>query len=54
MTFYSRDTYSGKPDGDMTMLMTSWIREAFMMRSLVVVKAMDGDALTCIQNGGTK
>ena len=42
-----QSSYSGNPDGDMTMLMMSLIRLCFMTRSLGVVKAMEGDAFTC-------
>ena len=41
-------SYSGYPVGGNTILMTSLMREDFMTRSLYVVKAKEGDALTCV------
>lgn len=43
-------TYSGNPEGERTILMISLIREAFMMRSLGVVCAIEGEAFTCSIN----
>ncbi len=39
-------TYSGNPEGESTILMTSLTREAFMTRSLGVVYVSEGEAFT--------